>query len=36
VQDRATISDGQPLCSGLSMPLYRLLDYLTGPHATLC
>lgn len=35
VQDRASIRDGLPHCSALSPTLFRLLDYLSGPHASL-
>lgn len=35
VQDRATIRDGFPHCSSMAPTLFRLLDYLTGPHASL-
>lgn len=36
VQDSAAIQDGALLSSSLRMPLYRMLDYLSGPHAVLC
>lgn len=35
VEDLQAIRDGIPHCSGLSPTLFRLLDYLSGPHATL-
>ena len=35
VEDAAAIRDGFPQCSALAPTLFRLLDYLTGPHATL-
>lgn len=36
VQDAASIRDGNDHCRSPGMPLYRLLDYLSGPHAALC
>ncbi|NWL75817.1 GMP synthase [Pseudomonas taiwanensis] len=35
VEDAAAIRDGFPHCSALAPTLFRLLDYLTGPHAAL-
>lgn len=35
VQDAASISAGSDHCRSPGMPLYRLLDYLSGPHAGL-
>ncbi|BAN46220.1 type 1 glutamine amidotransferase [Metapseudomonas resinovorans] len=35
VEDAAAIRDGYPHCSALAPTLFRLLDYLTGPHAAL-
>ena len=35
VEDAAAIRDGYPQCSALAPTLFRLLDYLTGPHAVL-
>ncbi|WP_263144444.1 type 1 glutamine amidotransferase [Pseudomonas sp. RIT-PI-AD] len=35
VQDRASIRDGMPHCGSMAPTLFRLLDYLTGPHASL-
>lgn len=35
VEDAAAIRDGYPHCSALAPTLFRLLDYLTGPHAVL-
>lgn len=34
-QDAGAIRQGQGLCSTLRISLYRVLDYLSGPHATL-
>ena len=35
VEDAVAIRDGFPHCSALAPTLFRLLDYLTGPHASL-
>ena len=35
VQDAATIRDGSAHCASLRASLFRLLDYLSGPHAHL-
>ncbi|WP_330114816.1 type 1 glutamine amidotransferase [Pseudomonas sp. JS3066] len=35
VEDASAIRDGIPHCSALAPTLFRLLDYLTGPHAAL-
>ncbi|WP_374979664.1 type 1 glutamine amidotransferase [Pseudomonas solani] len=35
VESAAAIRDGYPHCSALTPTLFRLLDYLTGPHAVL-
>ncbi|GLZ84847.1 GMP synthase [Metapseudomonas resinovorans] len=35
VEDATAIRDGFPHCSALAPTLFRLLDYLTGPHASL-
>lgn len=35
VEEAAAIRDGYPHCSALAPTLFRLLDYLTGPHAAL-